>query len=93
MAPNWAAPHEGNARYDWLADRYQSAQSGPVPSAEGPPHAAFDAWRASDPVHQIVTRIPDFRISGEVQRLRSIWFDAITKLPVQFTPERCAVTQ
>ena len=63
------------------------------PSAEGPPHAAFDAWRASDPVHQIVTRIPDFRISGEVQRLRSIWFDAITKLPVQFTPEHSAVTQ
>jgi len=42
---------------------------------------------------QIVTRIPDFRISGEVHRLRSIWFDAIAKLPVQFTPEPGTVTR
>jgi hypothetical protein len=126
------------------------------PSAEGPPHAAFDAWRVSDPMHwnpvddayrppmrglsnrdpsvfanphalditrkagkhlafgtgphvclgarlarlelhallkQIVTRIPEFRISGEVQRLRSIWFDAIANLPVQFTPGRATAAR
>ncbi len=34
---------------------------------------------------QVVTRIPDFRISGE-QWLRSIWFNAITHLPIVFTP-------
>ena len=61
------------------------------------PHVCLGARLARLELHallkQIVTRIPDFRISGEVQRLRSIWFDAITKLPVQFTPERSTVTQ
>jgi cytochrome P450 len=37
---------------------------------------------------QIVTRIPDFRISGEPKWLRSIWFNAITHLPLEFTPLR-----
>jgi len=37
---------------------------------------------------QILTRIPDFRISGEPQWLRSIWFNAITQLPISFTPGR-----
>ncbi len=58
------------------------------------PHVCLGARLARLELHallkQIVTRIPDFRISGDVQRLRSIWFDAITKLPVQFTPERAA---
>jgi len=36
---------------------------------------------------QILTRIPDFRISGEPEWLRSIWFNAITRLPIAFTPD------
>ena len=36
---------------------------------------------------QILTRIPDFRVSGEPEWLRSIWFNAITRLPIAFTPE------
>jgi cytochrome P450 len=36
---------------------------------------------------QIVTRIPDYRISGEPEWLRSIWFNAITRLPITFTRE------
>lgn len=39
---------------------------------------------------QIVTRIPDFRIAGEAEWLHSIWFNAITRLPVEFTPEQGA---
>ncbi len=61
------------------------------------PHVCLGARLARLELHallkQIVTRMPDFRISGEVERLRSIWFDAITKLPVQFTPERSAAAQ
>jgi cytochrome P450 len=37
---------------------------------------------------QVVTRVPDFRISGEPKWLRSIWFNAITHLPIEFTPDR-----
>lgn len=37
---------------------------------------------------QILMRIPDFRISGEPKWLRSIWFNAITHLPLTFTPNR-----
>ncbi|MDP1630443.1 MAG: cytochrome P450 [Caulobacter sp.] len=36
---------------------------------------------------QIVTRIPDLQVAGEPQWLRSIWFNAITRLPITFTPE------
>ena len=36
---------------------------------------------------QILTRIPDYRIDGEPQWLRSIWFNAIVRLPIAFTPE------
>ena len=39
---------------------------------------------------QVVTRIPDFRISGEPKWLRSIWFNAITHLPIAFTGGRAA---
>jgi len=39
-------------------------------------------------LRQIVTPIPDFRLAGEPQWLRSIWFNAITRLPITFTPER-----
>ncbi len=36
---------------------------------------------------QILTRIPDFRIRGEPEWLRSIWFNAITRLPIAFKAE------
>ncbi len=38
-------------------------------------------------LRQIVTRIPDYRIAGEPEWLRSIWFNAITRLPIAFSPE------
>ncbi len=37
---------------------------------------------------QVYTRIPDIRISGEMEMMRSIWFNAILKMPVTFTPEK-----
>ena len=37
-------------------------------------------------LRQVVTRIPDFQIASEPQWLRSIWFNAITQLPITFTP-------
>jgi cholest-4-en-3-one 26-monooxygenase len=36
---------------------------------------------------QIVTRLPDLHPAGEPEWLRSIWFNAIIKMPVVFTPE------
>ena len=36
---------------------------------------------------QIVTRIPDIRPDGEPEMLRSIWFNAVIRMPVAFTPE------
>ncbi len=37
---------------------------------------------------EIVTRMPDIRPVGEPEWLRSIWFNAIIKMPVAFTPEQ-----
>lgn len=37
-------------------------------------------------LRQIVTRMPNYEISGEPRWLRSIWFNAITELPIKFTP-------
>lgn len=37
---------------------------------------------------QIITRIPDIHPVGEPEWLRSIWFNAIIRMPVAFTPER-----
>lgn len=37
---------------------------------------------------EVVARIPDIRPVGEPTFLRSIWFNAIIKMPVAFTPER-----
>ena len=37
-------------------------------------------------LQEIYTRIPDIRIDGEKEMLRSIWFNAVMKLPVTFTP-------
>jgi len=36
---------------------------------------------------EMVTRIPDIRPEGEREMMRSIWFNAIVKMPVRFTPE------
>ena len=36
---------------------------------------------------QWITRLPDFSIDGEMEMLRSIWFNAVIKMPVKFTPE------
>jgi cholest-4-en-3-one 26-monooxygenase len=56
------------------------------------PHVCLGARLARMQVNallrQILTRIPDFQISGEPEWLRSIWFNAITRLPISFTAER-----
>lgn len=36
---------------------------------------------------QVLTRLPDIRVSGDPEWLKSIWFNALVKLPVSFTPE------
>ncbi len=36
---------------------------------------------------QWITRLPDFHTVGEMEMLRSIWFNAIFKMQVAFTPE------
>jgi cytochrome P450 len=55
------------------------------------PHVCIGARLARMQLHallkQIVTRIPDFQLDGEPVWLRSIWFNAITCLPIRFTPE------
>ena len=38
-------------------------------------------------LRQIVTRIPDIHLAGEPEWLRSIWFNAIVRMPVAFRPE------
>ena len=37
---------------------------------------------------QIIDRIPDVHPSGEMEMLRSIWFNAMLKMPMAFTPEQ-----
>lgn len=39
-------------------------------------------------LREIVTRIPDIRPVGEPEWLRSVWFNAIIRMPVEFTPAR-----
>jgi len=36
---------------------------------------------------EIVTRIPDIRPAGGMEMLKSIWFNAIVRMPVAFTAE------
>ena len=36
---------------------------------------------------EIVTRIPDMHPVGDKEMLRSIWFNAVVNMPVEFTPE------
>ncbi len=36
---------------------------------------------------EIVTRIPDIRPDGEMEMMKSIWFNAVIRMPVAFTPE------
>ena len=56
------------------------------------PHVCIGARLARMELHallkQILTRMPDFQIAGEPEWLRSIWFNAILKLPITFTPDR-----
>ncbi len=53
------------------------------------PHVCIGARLARMELHvllkQIVTRIPDFQLVGEPTWLRSIWFNAITNLPICYT--------
>lgn len=37
---------------------------------------------------QVVTRIPDIHPASEPEWLRSVWFNAIIKMPVAYTPEK-----
>ena len=37
---------------------------------------------------EVVTRIPDIHPVGEPEWLRSVWFNAIIRMPVEFTPEQ-----
>ncbi len=56
------------------------------------PHVCIGARLARLELHallkEIVTRVPDFRLDGEPTWLRSIWFNAITALPIRYTPEQ-----
>ena len=58
------------------------------------PHVCIGARLARNQLsallRQIVTRLPDIKLDGEAEWLRSIWFNAIIKLPVKFTPENAA---
>lgn len=36
---------------------------------------------------QVITRIPDVRIVGDMGMMKSIWFNAILKMNLEFTPE------
>jgi cholest-4-en-3-one 26-monooxygenase len=55
------------------------------------PHVCIGARLARMELHallkQVLTRMPDFRLDGEPEWLRSIWFNAIVRLPMTFTPE------
>jgi len=37
---------------------------------------------------QIYTRIPDLRADDDQEMLKSIWFNAVMKMPITFTPQR-----
>jgi cytochrome P450 len=39
-------------------------------------------------LREIVTRLPSIRVGGEPEWLRSIWFNALVKLPVAYAPTR-----
>lgn len=55
------------------------------------PHVCIGARIARMQLHallkEIITRLPDLRVSGEPVWLSSIWFNAITHLPVSYRPE------
>ena len=35
---------------------------------------------------EILTRLPDIHVVGPPERLTTVWFDAIQKMEVEFTP-------
>lgn len=37
-------------------------------------------------IREVMTRMPDMELVGEPEWLRSIWFNAIVRMPVRFTP-------
>jgi len=37
---------------------------------------------------QVITRMPDYKIVPEMKMMNSIWFNAILKMDLEFTPER-----
>ncbi|MCY4356259.1 MAG: cytochrome P450 [Gammaproteobacteria bacterium] len=55
------------------------------------PHVCLGArlarYQLAALLKQIITRIPDIHPVGEKEMLNSIWFNAILKMPVEFTPE------
>jgi cytochrome P450 len=55
------------------------------------PHVCIGARIARMQLHallkEIITRLPDISISGEPKWLSSIWFNAITHLPVRYRAE------
>jgi len=38
-------------------------------------------------LREMIARMPDIR-HGEIERMRSIWFDSVIRMPVTFTPEK-----
>ena len=38
-------------------------------------------------LREVFTRIPDIRPNGDLEMLKSIWFNAVIRMPVAFTPE------
>ncbi len=36
---------------------------------------------------QVIERIPDIQVTGDIEMLKSIWFNAVLRMPVSFSPE------
>lgn len=53
------------------------------------PHVCLGSRLARMQLHallkEIVTRVPDIRMAGEPEWMRSIWFNAITKMPMEYS--------
>ncbi len=45
------------------------------------------AYQLQALLKEIVTRIPDIRPDGEMEMMKSIWFNVVIQMPVTFTPE------
>ncbi|MCY4276585.1 MAG: cytochrome P450 [Gammaproteobacteria bacterium] len=49
--------------------------------------AALARYQLRALLTQWITRLPDYSIDGEMEMLPSIWFNAVVKMPLRFTPE------